>query len=235
MEKRGQLRSWNDEKGFGFIRPEQGSEEIFAHISAMRGTRRPVQGDRVFYISGRNNDGRLRATHIRLDEGLSINEPAIRRKPSAVAIRPAQGKSLETRAKQNARPRRKGAIKRPLPKLLGLVLVCLLPALGLFRLAGQGSYWLLCAYLLGSLLAFGLYLHDKRSALRSGWRTPETRLHLIALLGGWPGALIAQQAFRHKTRKFSFQLVFWLIVIAHQAAWLDYLYLHRLYQLLPQI
>ena len=45
MELRGQLKSWNDQKGFGFIRPEQGSEEIFAHISAMRGARRPTQGD----------------------------------------------------------------------------------------------------------------------------------------------------------------------------------------------
>jgi len=120
MEKRGQLRSWNDEKGFGFIRPEQGSEGIFAHISAMRGTRRPAQGDRVFYISGRNNDGRLRATHIRLDEGLSLDEPAIRRKPSAVAIRPAQGKSLETRAKSNVRPRRKGRSSGRYPSCWGL-------------------------------------------------------------------------------------------------------------------
>ena len=234
MELRGQLKSWNDQKGFGFIRPEQGSEEIFAHISAMRGARRPVQGDRVLYISERDENGRLRATHLRLDAGLSLDEPAIRRKPPGVAIQSAQNRSTQPRAKSQARPRRNGAIRWPLPKLLGLVLLCLLPALGLFRMAGQGSYWPLCAYLLGSLLAFGLYLHDKRSALRSGRRTPEARLHLVELLGGWPGALIAQQALRHKTRKFSFQLVFWLIVIVHQAAWLDYLYLQSMYRLLPQ-
>ncbi len=102
-------------------------------------------------------------------------------------------------------------------------------------MAGQGSSWPLYAYLSGSLLAFGFYLHDKRSALRRGWRTPEARLHLVELLGGWPGALIAQQAFRHKTRKLSFQLVFWLIVVVHQLAWLDYLYVQRLYGLLLEI
>ncbi|WP_147463771.1 DUF1294 domain-containing protein, partial [Pseudomonas amygdali] len=53
-------------------------------------------------------------------------------------------------------------------------------------------------------------------------------------LGGWPGALLAQQVFRHKTRKVSFQIVFWLIVLAHQVLWLDWLFLgKRLLQLLP--
>ena len=207
MELRGQLKSWNDQKGFGFIRPEQGSEEIFAHISAMRGARRPAQGDRVLYISERDENGRLGATHIRLDSGLSLDEPAIRRKPPAVAIQSAQNRSFKARAKPKARPRHNGSIRWLLPKLLGLVLLCLLPALGLARLAG----------------------------LRRGWRTPEARLHLVELLGGWPGALIAQQAFRHKTRKWSFQLVFWLIVVVHQLAWLDYLYVQRLYRLLLEI
>ncbi len=126
-------------------------------------------------------------------------------------------------------------LQRPLLKLAGFVLLCLLPVIGLARLAGQGSYWPSYAYPLASLLAFVLYLYDKRSALRSGWRMPEVRLHLVELLGGWPGALIAQQRFRHKTRKLSFQLVFWLIVFVHQVAWLDYLYLQRLYRLLPQL
>lgn len=232
MESRGQLKSWNDQKGFGFIRPEQGGEEIFAHISAMHGTRRPVQGDPVLYICERDEKGRLRAAHIRLDGGLSLDEPSIRRKPPVVAIQSAKTKTSQARTKPEVRPRSRGSIKRALPKLLGLVLLGLLPALGLFRLAEQSTYWPLYAYLSASLLAFGLYLHDKRSALRSGWRIPEARLHLVELFGGWPGALIAQQMLRHKTRKLSFQLVFWLIVLAHQAVWLDYLYLQRLHQFL---
>lgn len=229
MELRGQLKSWDDQKGFGFIRPEQGNGDVFAHISAMRGVRRPVQGDRVLYLSEPDKAGRLRATHIRLDAPLSLDEPAIRRKPSMPKSRPAQS------VKPAPRARRNGPLQQPLLKALGFFLLCLLPALGSLRLAEQGSNWPLFAYVLASLLAFGLYLHDKRSALRSGWRTPEARLHLVELLGGWPGALIAQQWLRHKTRKLSFQLVFWLIVIVHQVAWFDYLYLQRLYRLLPQI
>lgn len=121
------------------------------------------------------------------------------------------------------------------PKLLLHLLSGVLPAIGALRLAGQGSAWALFAYPLMSVLAFGLYWHDKRSAQRSGWRTPEARLHLAELLGGWPGALIAQQVFRHKTRKLSFQLMFWLIVLAHQVLWLDYLYVQRLHALLLQL
>ena len=66
-----------------------------------------------------------------------------------------------------------------------------------------------------SLLAFLLYGFDKRCAQTGRRRVPENTLHLIAFLGGWPGALAAQRLFRHKTRKLSFQIVFWLLVMLH--------------------
>ena len=72
MEQRGTLKSWNDQKGFGFIRPEQGGEDVFAHISAVHGERRPLVGDRVLYVSGRDPQGRLRAEHLRLDAPLTL-------------------------------------------------------------------------------------------------------------------------------------------------------------------
>jgi uncharacterized membrane protein YsdA (DUF1294 family) len=46
-------------------------------------------------------------------------------------------------------------------------------------------------------------------------------LHASELLGGWPGALVAQQVFRHKTRKLSYQSAFWLIVTLHLLFWID--------------
>ena len=52
-----------------------------------------------------------------------------------------------------------------------------------------------------SLLSLGFYAWDKRQAGRSGWRVPEKRLHLIALLGGWPGALVGQRMLRHDIQK----------------------------------
>ena len=73
-------------------------------------------------------------------------------------------------------------------------------------------------YALVSVIAFLLYGLDKRAATRGGWRTSEARLHLFELLGGWPGALLAQRVFRHKTRKAEFQVVFYLAVAANLGA-----------------
>ncbi|SDS29672.1 DUF1294 domain-containing protein [Pseudomonas oryzae] len=100
-----------------------------------------------------------------------------------------------------------------------------LPLVGALRLLQQGMPWALLAYAAASLLAIALYWHDKRSARKGRWRVPERILHGAELFGGWPGALLAQQVFRHKTRKVSYQAVFWGIVGLHQAFWGDWLLL----------
>lgn len=50
-----------------------------------------------------------------------------------------------------------------------------------------------------------LFAHDKRAAIHGQQRVPERTLCRTAIFGGWPGALIAMQLLRHKTRKRSFQ------------------------------
>lgn len=79
----------------------------------------------------------------------------------------------------------------------------------------------LAAYGLFSVVAFLLCRADKAAAPQGGWLTAESTLHTIALVGGWPGALVARQAFRHKTTKQSFRTIFWITVIANCAtlAW----------------
>ena len=69
--------------------------------------------------------------------------------------------------------------------------------------------------LLASMVSFGLYGWDKRAAQQGSWRVAERTLHLWALLGGWPGAWLAQRQFRHKTQKVSFRVLFWLTVLVH--------------------
>lgn len=66
-----------------------------------------------------------------------------------------------------------------------------------------------------SLASFAAYGFDKRRATISGRRVPERTLHLMAFLGGWPGALFAQRQFRHKTQKTSFLIAFWTVVVLH--------------------
>ncbi len=75
--------------------------------------------------------------------------------------------------------------------------------------------WVLLFIAALSLLTFVVYYADKQAAFRSGRRTPENTLHLLAFLGGWPGAFLAQRIFRHKSRKTGFQLKFWITVIAN--------------------
>lgn len=82
--------------------------------------------------------------------------------------------------------------------------------------------WPAVIYLLVSPITFFIYWSDKNRAQSGRPRFTENSLHLFELLGGWPGALLAQQLFRHKTRKQPFQLVFWLITTIHLAFWVDW-------------
>jgi uncharacterized membrane protein YsdA (DUF1294 family) len=72
-------------------------------------------------------------------------------------------------------------------------------------------------YLLASIVCFAAYALDKSAARAGARRTPERTLLLLGLAGGWPGAVLAQQWLRHKTRKQPFQVLFWLSVSAHIA------------------
>lgn len=79
-------------------------------------------------------------------------------------------------------------------------------------LTGALPYLVPLYYLVASLTAFVAYALDKSAAQQDRWRTQESTLHIFSLLGGWPGALIAQQALRHKTQKTGFQVTFWSTV-----------------------
>lgn len=90
-------------------------------------------------------------------------------------------------------------------------------------------WWLglpaLYAYLIGvNAVAMLLYGYDKRQAIVGRGRVPEMILHLAALVGGSPGALIAQLLFRHKTKKFKFRVAFVGIVVLQCLAALGYWY-----------
>jgi uncharacterized membrane protein YsdA (DUF1294 family) len=66
-----------------------------------------------------------------------------------------------------------------------------------------------------SIVCFLAYGLDKRQAINGGRRVSERTLHLLAFLGGWPGALLGQRHFRHKTQKVKFRIVFWIVVVLH--------------------
>lgn len=90
-----------------------------------------------------------------------------------------------------------------------LVILIVLDQLPVILLAGYG---------LLSAVAVLTYRADKSAAQQGRWRTPESTLHAIDLVGGWPGALVARRVFRHKTTKQPFRTVFWVTVIVNCVA-----------------
>ena len=76
----------------------------------------------------------------------------------------------------------------------------------------------LFAYLIAiNTVTFLAYAYDKHAARKRKPRVRERTLHQLALLGGSPAALLAQQLLRHKTVKRSFQLAYWGIVVVQVA------------------
>ena len=120
------------------------------------------------------------------------------------------------RARQSRRPRSESSAPWTLPRVLAI------PAfvgIYLFVIWRWGFYpAVLLGYASLSILAFLAYAFDKSAAVSGRWRTAEQTLHLFALAGGWPGALVAQQVLRHKTSKQRFVYAFWLTVLINVSA-----------------
>ncbi len=62
MRYQGTIIQWNDDRGFGFIAGNDGSNKLFIHISAFADrNNRPGLGKIVLYEVGKDNNGRERA------------------------------------------------------------------------------------------------------------------------------------------------------------------------------
>lgn len=199
---KGQLITWKDAKGFGFIQPADGSQEIFLHISEIKdSTRRPKVGDTIYYYAVAE-DGKSRA-HKAFILGA-------RRKPTLTAPR---NKALSSNVSLS-----------PFP-VLETLLLSILPLAGSLHFAWATANPLpLILYPVMSLVTFALYADDKARAKRGSWRTPEKTLHSCELVGGWLGGFIAQRRLHHKSSKESYQFEFWVIVALHYIAWLGWLF-----------
>ena len=73
-------------------------------------------------------------------------------------------------------------------------------------------------YLVMSAVTYAVYAYDKAAATARRWRVSENTLHVLSLMGGWPGARIAQVKLRHKLRKSSFMVVYWVTAVLNLVA-----------------
>lgn len=97
--------------------------------------------------------------------------------------------------------------------------------------AGRLPLLVLPAALLLNLVTFFVYWLDKYAAQQGRWRTAENTLHLLSLLGGWPGAWFAQQLLRHKSSKETFRASYRASVAFHfivLAVWMGHETLQRM-------
>ena len=201
MRFEGRIKSWNDERGFGFIEPAQGGDDIFVHISPIPTRRgRPQPGQPLSFEIGLNRDGKKRATNV------GVPGPAVRA-PARKATRTV-GRQHDRLAEWSL------ASAIAIPLFVGLYLFMA------FR--WHVPAWFALVYIGASLVCLLVYAADKSAAIAGRRRVPEQTLHLLALAGGWPGAIIAQQMLRHKSSKTAFRIAFWFTVIANVTVFVTY-------------
>lgn len=185
MRCQGKIAKWNDERGFGFISPAKGGSSVFVHISSF--SRRDHRPS--------VNDG--------VSYTLALDSHG---RPQANDVRFMVG----SRGASPMRRIPRSGVAVPIAFAISfLVVLAALAAVGWLDMM-----WL-ALYYGASIITYGIYAWDKRAAQNAGRRTPETTLHLLSLVGGWPGALIAQVLLRHKTRKQSFLIGYWFTVIVN--------------------
>lgn len=188
MRHNGKIIEWNDARGFGFAVIPGATERHFLHIKSIMGAGR------------RPRVGDLLSFEV---------DSASAKGPRAVRVRfaNAPGRPAVTAAPKGGR---NFATDWALALLMGALL-------GWNLIIGRLPMWTLPLLAVGSALAFVMYNIDKRRAQRDARRTPEAELLAISAVG-WPGALVAQQLFRHKSSKRAFYTAFRVIAMLEAAA-----------------
>jgi uncharacterized membrane protein YsdA (DUF1294 family)/cold shock CspA family protein len=190
MRFEGTLKTWTDDRGFGFIEPDQGGQLVFVHITAFTALKaRPVLNQRLSFEVEIGPQGKKRA------------------------------KNATVMVVHAARAARRRRTESPAAWSLARMLVIpgFVAVYGWVSLKWGVPAITVAVYGLASLVCFLAYALDKAAAVQGQWRTPERTLHLLALACGWPGGLLAQQLLRHKTSKPAFRAVFWVTVVLNVA------------------
>ncbi|WP_057660269.1 DUF1294 domain-containing protein [Pseudoxanthomonas dokdonensis] len=201
MQRLGRIVEWDDQRGFGFIVAlEQAHPRYFLHIrDYQQQGRRPEPGELVKFSAQSQADGKWRAVQVR-----RAASPSATHRP----------RSKHGNGNQRGHDRSLAGWMVLITALGGLAW-----AIHRQRLPLEAGMWAVTV----SVITYIAYALDKHAAQSGRWRIAENNLHLLELLGGWPGAWIAQRLLRHKTLKPSYRRAFWSMVVlnlAMVAGWL---------------
>lgn len=185
MKYQGRIQQWDDAKGFGFVEPNGGGIRAFAHIKAFKQRSRRPVNGDIIIYEVEPDNKGAHRAH-----SISLLKDY---------------KANRSRANKQISQRKRNPI----------VLSIFFGVLALFTMSGQLPSIVPIIYGAVSLLTLLFYGIDKSAAKKDKWRISEAKLHLFSLLGGWPGALLAQQMFKHKRSKSAFMRVYWLTVIVN--------------------
>lgn len=194
MQCSGVLIAWNDQRGFGFIQPVSGGQQIFVHIQAFQErSQRPQVGQPVSFQLELNAQGQQRAANVRCRNSAKNSQSA---------------KYIQ----KNFPARRRAARVFAIPVFFLIFL--------LTDVFWRVSAWVGMLYLVFSVFCFVAYAIDKSAAKAGRRRMAESTLLAWGLFGGWPGAIMAQQLLRHKSNKPTFLAKFWISVAVNILAFL---------------
>lgn len=181
----GEIVHWNDKKGYGFIKTANNEPNIFFHISAFA------------YQNQRPKKGEQVCFTLQTTE-------------------------FKTNAKRVLLSGHESGLFDSIPydlpgkkAYLAEAAVYILLDMLFYAVLSTISIPITLTSLIISGLTFILYSLDKHASLNNHQRIPEASLHIAALLGGWPGALIARPLLRHKTKKNRFIIFFWMSIIVN--------------------
>lgn len=185
MKYQGRIHQWDDAKGFGFVEPNGGGTRAFAHIKAFKQRSRRPVNGDIIVYEVEQD---RKGNHRACNISLLKDH-----------------KTKRSRANKPTSQRKRNVI----------VLSLFFGVLALSVLVDQLPTIVPIFYGAVSMLTLLFYGIDKWAAKNDKWRISEAKLHLLSLLGGWPGALLAQQMFKHKRSKSAFMRVYWVTVLVN--------------------
>lgn len=189
MRDQGRLVEWFDEKGYGFIQPnDPAKDRVFLHIKdfAKQGPR-PLVGCALDYQVMLDERGRYKAQQV-------------------MYLKASQTKT--------GKPQKKSSSVQSTQKMQPMQLFCAayIVSLALLSLVGWLSGIVVLLVMVMNIMSYWFYAQDKEAAQLGNRRVPENTLHVLSFLGGWPAAWLAQQKLRHKTQKQPFRQIYFCTI-----------------------